>query len=280
MGHHVAMQEGNVAVITGGANGIGLAAAKKYASFGMKVCIADRDQDALGVARAEILDAGCHDADLLALEIDVSQLADIQALRDKVYATFSEVHVLMNNAGTSAPHGAFTNYDAWQKTINVNLWGVINGIHTFVPSMIEQKTPGLVINTGSKQGITCPPGNPAYNVTKAGIKVTTEALQHEFRNLDGCQLTAHLLVPGFTYTGMMRKRLPEKPAAAWEPEQVIDYMLEAVDRGDFYIICPDNEVSTEMDNKRILWGAQDITENRPPLSRWHPDYKQAFEKAE
>ena len=68
----------------------------------------------------------------------------------------------------------------------------------------------------------------------------------------------------------------EKPDGAWEPEQVVDEMVAGLGRGDFYIICEDNEVTHEIDNKRILWAAQDITENRPPLSRWHPDYAQAF----
>ena len=70
----------------------------------------------------------------------------------------------------------------------------------------------------------------------------------------------------------------EKPAAAWTPEQVVDFMLASMGRGDFYILCPDNDVPREMDERRILWAAGDIVENRPPLSRWHPDYKEAFAK--
>ena len=133
---------------------------------------------------------------------------------------------------------------------------------------------GAIVNTGSKQGITCPPGNTAYNVTKAGVKVVTEALAHELRNVDGCQISAHLLIPGFTFTGITGGT--EKPAGAWTAEQVIDFMLPAMARGDFYILCPDNEVTREIDNKRVAWAAGDITENRPALSRWHPDYKDAF----
>ena len=89
-------------------------------------------------------------------------------------------------------------------------------------------------------------------------------------------MTAHLLVPGFTFTGLTRARVAEKPPAAWTPEQVVDFMVERMGAGDFYIICPDNDVTRPLDNARMLWAAMDITENRPPLSRWHPDYAEAF----
>jgi short-subunit dehydrogenase len=142
--------------------------------------------------------------------------------------------------------------------------------------MVAQNTPSAIVNTGSKQGITCPPGNTAYNVSKAGVKVTTEALAHELRNIEGCQVTAHLLIPGFTFTGFTRVHTSTKPDAAWTSEQVIDFMLPAMERGEFYILCPDNDVTREMDEKRMQWAIDDIIKNRPPLSRWHPDFKDAF----
>jgi NAD(P)-dependent dehydrogenase (short-subunit alcohol dehydrogenase family) len=145
------------------------------------------------------------------------------------------------------------------------LWGVINGVHTFTANMIAQGTPALIINTGSKQGITCPPGNPAYNVSKAAIKAATESLQHELRNTENCMITAHLLVPGFTYTGMIRQFLPERPDDAWTSEQVVEFMVQSVTRGDFYILCPDNDITREVDNKRMAWAMGDLVENRPPL---------------
>jgi Short-chain dehydrogenases of various substrate specificities len=113
--------------------------------------------------------------------------------------------------------------------------------------MIDQGTPGAIISTGSKQGITTPPGDTAYNVSKAGVKVLTEALAHQLRNVPGCQVSAHLLVPGFTYTGITRPRRDGKPPGAWSPEQVIDMMIERMAKGDFYIICPDNDVTWETD---------------------------------
>jgi short-subunit dehydrogenase len=156
---------------------------------------------------------------------------------------------------------------------------VINGVQVFAPAMIEQNTPCAIINTGSKQGITTPPGDTAYNLSKAGVKVVTEALAHELRNTPEAQVTAHLLIPGFVYTGFTKARgVTEKPAGAWAPEQVIDFLLTALERGDFYVLCPDNETTREMDEKRIRWAAEDIVANRPPLSRWHPDYKDAFAK--
>jgi hypothetical protein len=136
--------------------------------------------------------------------------------------------------------------------------------------------PGLIINTGSKQGITTPPGDPAYNVSKAGVKAFTEALQHELRNTPDCKLSAHLLIPGFVFTGLTARGQTEKPVAAWTPEQTVDFMFDSLERGDFYILCPDNDVPRALDERRIAWAAGDLIENRPPLSRWHPDYADAF----
>ncbi len=272
---HPAITSGNVAVITGGASGIGLAAAKRFAELGMKVCLADVS-DRLDAARAEVASLS-READVIALRTDVSRMEDVERLRDAAYGSFGAVHVLMNNAGIGAGGGAFANHDGWRRAIEVNLWGVINGVHAFTPAMIAQGTAGAIVNTGSKQGITCPPGNTAYNVTKAGIKVLTEGLQHELRNTSGCRISAHLLVPGFTFTGITQGNRAEKPPGAWTADQVIDYAMDRMGAGDFYIICPDNDVSTELDRKRIRWAADDIVFNRKPLSRWHPDYKDEFE---
>jgi len=268
--NHPAFASGNVAVITGAADGIGLAAATHFAGFGMRVFMADVDAEKLEAAAEEIDGA-------VAVPADVSKLDDLERLRDRALDEGGRVDVLMNNAGIGRPTDSWTEYDNWKTVLDVNLWGVINGVHAFSPAMIEQGRPGLIINTGSKQGITCPPGSPAYNVSKAGIKAVTEALQHSLRNTEGCQVSAHLLVPGFTYTGMMRRFMPEKPDAAWTSEQVVDFLVESVGRGDFYVLCPDNDVTRELDNKRMEWTMGDLIENRPPLSRWHDDYKEAFE---
>jgi NAD(P)-dependent dehydrogenase (short-subunit alcohol dehydrogenase family) len=183
--------------------------------------------------------------------------------------------VLMNNAGISRKTGAWTEIDSWRKLLEVNLWGVINSVQTFLPGMIAHAKPALVINTGSKQGITNPPGNPAYNVTKAGVKALTESLAHELRALPHGRISAHLLVPGFTFTGITG--VAERPPGAWTPDQVVDFMLDSVARGDFYILCPDNDVTRNMDERRMQWAADDLIKNRPALSRWHNDYKTAFD---
>jgi NAD(P)-dependent dehydrogenase (short-subunit alcohol dehydrogenase family) len=271
MPQHPAFAEGRVVVITGGASGIGLAAAKRFAALGMKICLADQSEEALDRAAHQL-----SGASVVTVPTDVSRLEDVQRLKDRAYGAFGEVAVLMNNAGVSAGGGPFDDYEGWQRVLSVNLWGVINGVHTFAQAMIDQGTSAAIVSTGSKQGITCPPGNTAYNVTKAGVKVLTEGLAHALRNIEGCQVTAHLLVPGSTFTGMTARGRTEKPPGSWTPEQVVDFMVAAIAARDFYIICPDNDVTRDLDNRRILWAAEDIIRNRPALSRWHPDYADEF----
>jgi NAD(P)-dependent dehydrogenase (short-subunit alcohol dehydrogenase family) len=267
---------GQVAVVTGAASGIGLAAATTYAGLGMKVVLADLPGPKLDAAFASVSAAAKDKADVLAVPTNVSLAADLDHLKTKAYERFGAVNVLMNNAGIGLnPGSAFKGPDEWRRLLDTNLWGVINGVQAFLPAMIAAGQPGLVINTGSKQGITTPPGNLAYNVSKAGVKVFTEGLAHELRNTPGCAITAHMLIPGFTFTGMTA-RSDEKPAAAWTGEQVIAFMIDSIGRGDFYILCPDNDVARPVDERRILWAAGDIIENRPALSRWHKDYADAF----
>jgi NAD(P)-dependent dehydrogenase (short-subunit alcohol dehydrogenase family) len=271
------MSPNHVAVITGGASGIGLAAAMRFARLGMKVAIADIGADRLKDAETQLSSiAPGGAASVMTMAVDVSRLDDVTKLEDAVCARFGGADVLMNNAGIQPGSQMFGPHDNWQRILGVNLWGVINGSQVFAPGMIGRGRPGLIINTGSKQGITTPPGDPAYNVSKAGVKAFTEALQHELRNTPGCQVSAHLFVPGFVFTGLTARGRTEKPAAAWTAEQTVDFMIEHVSAGDFYVLCPDNDVPRQLDERRILWAAGDIVENRPPLSRWHKDYADAF----
>jgi len=271
------MSPNNVAVVTGGASGIGLAAAMRFSSLGMKVCIADQDSGRLAEAEAKLSSVSpAGAANIMAAPVDVSRIEDVSEFEIAVREKFGGADILMNNAGIQPGSEMFGPLQSWRRVIGVNLWGVIHGSQAFAPHMIERGRPGLIINTGSKQGITTPPGDPAYNVSKAGVKAFTEALQHELRSAKGGQITAHLLIPGFVFTGLTAKGRTEKPAAAWTPEQTVDFMVERIDAGDFYILCPDNDVPRSLDERRILWAAGDIVENRPALSRWHPDYAEAF----
>jgi NAD(P)-dependent dehydrogenase (short-subunit alcohol dehydrogenase family) len=276
---HAAMSPNNVAVITGGASGIGLAAAMRFAGLGMKVCIADLAGSRLAEAETKIPSAAPRGAaNVMAMTADVSRIEDVSVLEQAVRERFGGTDILMNNAGIQPGSQMFNPLQNWQRILAVNLWGVIHGSQVFAPRMIGRGRPGLIVNTGSKQGITTPPGDPAYNVSKAGVKAFTEALQHELRNAAGGRISAHLLIPGFVFTGLTAKGRSEKPAAAWTPEQTVDFMIERIDAGDFYILCPDNDVPRRLDERRILWAAGDIVENRPALSRWHPDYAEAFAK--
>lgn len=274
---HPALFPSRVAVVTGAASGIGLAAAKRFSALGLKVVLADIGGDRLEAAADAVAGAAAGGkADVLAVATDVSRRDEVERLRDAALESYGAVHVLMNNAGIQPGSSIFDAEGTFERILAVNLWGVIHGSQVFVPGMIASGAPGLVINTGSKQGITTPPGDPAYNVSKAGVKAFTEALQHELRNTPGSAVTAHLLIPGFVFTALTARGRVEKPEGAWTPEETVDFMIARLEDGDFYILCPDNEVSRGLDERRILWAASDIVENRPPLSRWHPDHAEAF----
>jgi NAD(P)-dependent dehydrogenase (short-subunit alcohol dehydrogenase family) len=263
---HPAIAPGRVAVVTGGASGIGLAAARRLLGLGMRVCIADT---APALAAMDLPDA-------LAIATDVADRAAVIALAAQVAAELGPVALLMNNGGVGGGGDVLADPARWDRVLGVNLFGVLHGIQAFVPDMIASGVPGLVINTGSKQGITQPPGDTAYNVSKSGVKALTEGLAHTLRTTAGARISAHLLIPGFTYTGMTAARLPTQPPAAWSADQVADRMFAGIAAGDFYILCQDNETTRTQDEKRIAWAAGDLIENRPALSRWHPDWSERF----
>lgn len=265
-------------MIAGGADGIGLVVGLRLAERGLAVCVADHNEEALEAAAARLAEVAPTGRDaVLAVATDVARLDDLVHLRERVFERFGDVALLMNNAGIGGGGGPWQNYEGWQRVLAVNLGGVINGVHAFAEAMIAQDKPAAIVNTGSKQGITNPPGDAAYNVSKAGVKSLSESLAHALRSVEGCRVTAHLLIPGFTYTGMVRRHLPEKPPSAWLPEQVADELLRRMGEGAFYVLCPDNDVSAELDFLRMQWNLDDIVKARPALSRWHDDYKAAFD---
>jgi len=125
--------------------------------------------------------------------------------------------------------------------------------------------------TGSKQGITNPPGNPAYNASKAAVKSIAEQLSYDLRDTPS---TVHLLVPGWTYTGLTGGgSTTKKPEGAWTAQEVAAYMDKKIGEGQFYIICPDNDVTEDVDKQRMMWSVGDIVYGRQPLSRWREEHK-------
>ena len=270
---------GRAAVITGGAQGIGLATAKRLAGLGMRLCLADADAGALEDARRELSPLLSGEDGLLTEVVDVSRFEEVEGLRRTAYNAFGEVALLMNNAGISG--GRMKPWDgseSWRPVVETNLWGIVHGVQAFTQAMLAQGAPSAIVNVGSKEGITTPPGNVAYSVSKAGIKVLTEQLAHELRQMQDCRVSAHLLIPGWTFTAINTPdfEAADKPEGAWYPEQVADFLLENLEAGNFYILCPDNSVTREVDEWRIAWAAGDLTQNRPALSRWHPDHEQDF----
>lgn len=269
---HPAIVPDRVAVVTGAASGIGLAAARRLGGAGMRVVLADVARDALGEAVDGLRADGIR---AYAVPTDVSRPESVAALKAEADRA-GEVSLLLNNAGREGGGGLLAAPDVWERTLATNLMGPVYGISYFLPDMLSASWPCAIVNTGSKQGITLPPGDTAYNVSKAGLKALTESLAHDLLPTRG-RVTAHLLIPGFTYTGFTRARgVAEKPAGAWTPEQVVEFLLGSMAAGDFYVLCPDNEVTRDLDEKRIAWAAGDLIENRPPLSRWHPDHADAF----
>ena len=262
---HPAIGSGNVAVVTGAASGIGRAAARRLAQFGMQVVFADLEGTDLAAAA---------DGHGLAVPADIATPDGLARLHDTVADRFGRLDLLMNNAATRTGGPCSAPEADWRAAFEVNFWAVFRGTQVFLPLIAAADGPGAIVTVGSKQGITNPPGNAAYNATKAALRFMTEHLAHELRQA-GSATTVHLLIPGWTTTGNR-----EHQPGAWLPDQVVDAMLAGLARGDFYLLCPDNEVTPDMDRRRILWGAGDIIENRPPLSRWHPDYKEAFDKSD
>lgn len=254
-----AFQAKNVAVITGAALGIGRAMSQHFSALGMRVVMLDIDESALNEAANSI------DADVLTMPCDVANLEDWRLVKNTIQEKWNKVpSVLVNNAVTRIGRGFDADLSEWQRAIDINVMGVVYGVSTFREDMEKADQQGVIINVGSKQGITNPPGHPVYNLCKAAIKSYTEGLQHDLRQTPETNMSAHLLVPGWTTTGMN-----EHKQGAWLPEQVVEYMMKRIDRDSFYIICPDDETDEELDKQRILHAAEDIIEDRVPLSRWY-----------
>ena len=268
-----AFEKDGVAVITGGASGIGRAAGRRGAAAGMKIVLVDVNPDKLDATAAELA-AAVGAGSVLAKVVDVASAEAMMALATEVEARFGAPTLLMNNAAAFVAGGAGGILDPienWQRLFAVNVLGIVNGVQAFLPRMLLAARPAVIVNTGSKQGLTNPPGNPAYNTSKAAVNAYSQNLARDLRERSGSLVTAHLLIPGWTTTGDAEHR-----PGAWLPEQVVDFMSDAIERNAFFILCPDGETTPEIDHKRIYWNAMDIILGRPALSRWHSDFKDAF----
>jgi NAD(P)-dependent dehydrogenase (short-subunit alcohol dehydrogenase family) len=185
-----------VAVVTGGASGIGKALAEALAKQGCRVVIADVEAGALELAQKEISAAGGND--VRAVVTDVSDLASVQSLADQVFDEFGEVHILVNNAGVGAPSAKVweTTPNDWRWIFNVNVYGVVYGILCFVPRMLESGKPGYVINTSSGDGAVTPmPAASVYASSKAAVSTVTECLAAQLRD-EGAPIGVSLFLPG------------------------------------------------------------------------------------
>ena len=215
-------------------------------------------------------------------EMDVSKISEWNKVKADVEKKFPSVDLLMLNAGASPKHNGdhWADPEYFHKTYATNVFGPVNGIAAFLPLVKKTTEPSSIIITGSKQGITNPPGNPAYNSSKSMIKTITEHLSHDLRTSNP-NISVHLLVPGWTFTGLSgnsgpvpdEEAMKSKKEGAWLPSQVAEYAYGKMQQGKFYIICPDNDVHEELDQARMTWAAGDVVEGRSALSRWDERFK-------
>jgi NAD(P)-dependent dehydrogenase (short-subunit alcohol dehydrogenase family) len=190
-----------IAVVTGAASGIGHALAERFAAEGMRVVLADIEEEALARAEATLRAGG---ATTLAVRTDVGRAADVETLAQKTLSRFGALHVVCNNAGVggdAAPAWEQT-LDGWRWVVDVNLWGVIHGIRTFVPLLLEQRTEGHVVNTASMAGHLAMPMLSPYHATKFAVVSLSECLHHEL-TMSRAQVGVSVLCPGFVRTRIM-----------------------------------------------------------------------------
>jgi len=273
--------KGKVAVVTGGASGIGRAMAERFAAEGMKVVLADIEEGALARAESEMRAAG---ATVASKRTDVSQGEDVEALARFTVDTFGAVHVLCNNAGVGVGGNSWQQTEAdWEWVLGVNLWGVIHGIRAFVPIMLEQGDECHVVNTASGAGLHTRPWLAMYCASKHAVVALSECLHHEL-SLTGSKVKVSVLCPAVVNTRIgesERNRpdvlrnaadagVPGQQMQAMEqafrallatglpPEQVAGAVVDAIKAERFYII------THEETKGRVRSRMQDILEDRSP----------------
>lgn len=234
-----------VAVITGGASGIGRAMADRFAAEGMKIVLADVEEGALDSARKELVDAG---ADTLTVVSDVSKAEEVKALAEKTLDKFGGVHIVCNNAGVAAGGVTWNQpLEDWEWVIGVNLWGVIHGVRTFVPILLEQNADCHIVNTASMAGLVSGPFATIYNVTKHAVVTLSESLHQELQ-LQTPRVKVSVLCPGFVKTKILdsdRNRPASLQATETPGEEALQSMREAfrvfIDQG-----MPPSEVAAKV----------------------------------
>ena len=268
-----------VAVITGGASGIGFATAERLAAEGMKIVLADIEPSALEAAAKKLESSG---AAVLGVRTDVSKADDVERLAQRALERFGGVHVVFNNAGVAVTGEAWENSIAdWEWVLGVNLWGVIHGIRTFVPILLRQNEPAHVVSTASMAGLTSNPGMAVYNVTKHAVVTLSETLHHDLA-LRGSPVKASVLCPGFINTRIMdsaRNRqsdakhdpptpeasalgasielaLREGVATGFAPSHVAEKVFEAIRDERFYIYAAQPEILGAVKQRLDEVGAQ------------------------
>ncbi|SRR5579884_3270034 len=277
--------QNKVAVVTGAASGIGRALAEKSATLGMKIVLADVEEPVLKQTEAELKASG---AEVISLRTDVSQAGDVEALANLAFTTYGAVHLLFNNAGVSVDNTVWGSSLAdWQWVLGVNLWGVIYGVHFFVPRMLAQGSEGHIINTASGAGLLTHAGQASYNVSKHGVVALSETLALELA-AQGASLKASVLCPGWVNTRIadagrnrpqalqnaleaeqinsdVKSRIQEVQQllqAGMAPSQVAEIAFEAIRQDKFYILTDPNiklGVRLRMD---------DILEERSPTDAY------------
>ncbi len=191
--------QGKVAVITGGASGLGRAMADRFAREGMRIVLADVEPDALARAETEMKAAG---ANVIGVRTDVSKAADVEALAQKTLSAFGAVHLLANNAGVAEGGSVWDNTVAdWEWVLGVNVWGVIHGVRVFTPIMLEQGSEGHIVNTASVAGLISPPGMGIYCVSKHAVVTLSECLHHDLAQKTD-KLKCSVLCPAYVPTGI------------------------------------------------------------------------------
>ena len=191
--------QGKVAVITGGASGLGRAMAERFAREGMSIVLADVEPDALAKAEAEMTAVG---AKVIGVRTDVSKAAEVEALAQKTLAAFGAVHLVANNAGVAEGGSVWDNTVAdWEWVLGVNVWGVIHGVRVFTPIMLAQGSEGHIINTASVAGLISPPGMGIYCVSKHAVVTLSECLHHDLAQKTD-KIKCSVLCPAYVPTGI------------------------------------------------------------------------------